>query len=516
MSVWLVTVYLVTACAVSAQKSDETVSRIQGLVQKGKLDTAREEVAKAIKSAPNDASLYNLQGVVLAQQADVSGAEKSFKSAIRLDPHSYSIYLNLGHLYQEASKADPLTRSKALDAYASLLRLDPGNAQANYQAAVLLLEKGAFQSSLDHLLRLPAPDQQRAPVLSVLCRDLAGKGDQLRAEETANRLLQSSDLTETDALSILPVLAKAKKNRVLTITLLEGLQARGLAGFPSLQALGLAYKEEGKLDVARSTLEKAAELRPNSVPALISLAQIAYQQHDHDGALGYLAHARDLDPQNGDIHFFWGVICVEQKLTLEAYGALKKAVSLEPENAYFNYAFGAIAIQTDNARESVPYLQKYCELRPQDPRGRLALGVAYFSTGENEKAQQVMSTAAQYPETAATAHYYLGRIANQKGDFSAAVGELQSALQASPNYADAYAEMGLLHLKQKEYRQAEEAFQRALKVDPGHYTANLDLMMLYQRTKDPRAEAQAKRLDKVKEEHIHRTEESLWTIKVQP
>jgi Tfp pilus assembly protein PilF len=89
-------------------------------------------------------------------------------------------------------------------------------------------------------------------------------------------------------------------------------------------------------------------------------------------------------------------------------------------------------------------------------------------------------------------------------------------LQASPNYADAYAEMGLLHMKQKEYPQAEDAFRRALKVDPDHYAANLDLMMLYQRTKDPRAEAQAKRVDQVKEEHVHRTNESLWTIKVQP
>jgi tetratricopeptide (TPR) repeat protein len=327
--------------------------------------------------------------------------------------------------------------------------------------------------------------------------------------------LQSSDLTEADALSILPVLAKAK-NRALTVKLLEGLRAKGLAGFHSLQPLGLVYKEAGRLDLARSTLEKTAQLQPNSVPVLISLAQVAYQQHDYTGALGYLAHARDLDPQNGGIHFFWGVICVEQNLTLEAYQALKKAVSLEPDNAYFNYAFGAVAMQRDNASESIPYLKKYCELRPHDPRGRLALGVAYFSSRDDEKAQQVMSTLVQYPETAATAHYYLGRIANQKGDFATAVRELRSALQASPNYADASAELGLLHMKQKEYPQAEEAFQRALKLNPDSYTANLNLMMLYQRTKDPRAEAQAKRFDKIKEEHVRRTDESLWTIEVQP
>jgi tetratricopeptide (TPR) repeat protein len=472
-------------------------------------------VAEAIKAAPKNASLYNLQGVVLAQQGDSAGAEKSFKTAIELSPSYPGAYANLGRLYQLASKNDPDARSKALDVYEKLLKSDPGNPEANYQVAVLLFQKGSFHSSLEHILRLPAQDQPHAPVLAMLCGDFAGQGEQSRAAEAANRLLQSDDLAEADVLLILPTLAKVK-NQALAVKLVEGLEAKGLAGFESFRTLGLAYKQDGKLESARSKLEKAAQLQPNAVSVLISLAEVADQQHDYQGALEYLAHARELDPKNAGIHFFWGIVCIEQNLAMEAYQSLKKAVSLEPGNAYYNYAIGALAMQFVNAGESVAYFQKYCQLRPEDPRGRLALGTAYFGSHDDEKAQKLMASVIQFPETAATAHYYLGRIASHEGDFDTAVRELGSALQAFPNYADAYAELGLIHMKRNEYPQAEEALQRALRANPDSYAANLDLLMLYQRTKDPRVEEQAKRFEKVKKERARRTAENLRAVEILP
>jgi Flp pilus assembly protein TadD len=515
LAVLLLATNLFTTYARSAQSSDAGARRIQGLIQKGDLETARKEVAEAIKAAPNDSSLYNLQGVILVQQSDSAGAEKSFKTAIELAPNYLGAYANLGRLYQLASKTDPDARNKALDVYERLLKIDPVNPEANYQAGVLLFQKSSFRSSFEHLSRLPAQDQERAPVLSLLCGDLAGQGEEGRAAEAANKLLESADLAEVDVLNILPVLSKGE-NQALAVKLLEQLEAKGLAGFESLHALGSAYRQNGKLDWARSIFEKAAQLQPNSVSVLTSLAEVADQQHDYQGALEYLAHARVLDPGNAGIHFFWGIVCIEQNLGMEAYQSLKKAVSLEPGNAFYNYALGAVALQFVNSGESVAYFQKYCQLRPEDPRGRLALGTAYFGNHENEKARKLMMSVIQNPETSATAHYYLGRIASREGDLDTAARELGSALQAFPNYADALAELGLIHMKRNEYPQAQEALQRALSANPESYSANLDLLMLYQRTKDPRVAEQTERFEKVKEESARRTAENLRAVEVRP
>jgi tetratricopeptide (TPR) repeat protein len=498
-----------------AAQSPDTVQRIQQLLQTGDTKTAQSLLSRAIRESPDRAGLYNLQGVLNAQEGDFASAEANFQKAIKLAPYLEGAYLNLGRLYQEHIPKDLAARDKALGVYAALLRFAPDHVEANYQSAVLLMQKRLYGASLNHLARLPAEAQNHSQALSVRCGDYAGLGQRDKAERAADQMLHRADLVEADVTSILPTLASGQDNS-LALKLLQGLATRQLASFDSLHGLGLLYKSAGRLAEARQTLEAAALLQPSSISNLLDLARVAVEQKDYTGALGYLAHARDLEPNNAAIHFLWGMVCVEENLAEEAYQALKKAVSLDPNNAYYNYALGAVASQREDASESIPYFQKYCELKPRDPRGRLALGSAYFNSYDTEKAEKVLESVSNDPKTAAGAHYYLGRIANRKGDYAEAIRQLQMALKAHPDYADAYAELGLVHLKKKEYPQAEEALQKALKLSPDSYTANLNLMILYQRIGSPGAEEQAKRFEQIKKERAQRAKEFLRAIRVEP
>ena len=493
----------------------ETLAHAQQLIERRDLAAARSELTGALGAYPRDPGLRNLLGVVEAQQGDYRKAEADFKIAIAAGSRFTGAYLNLGRLYQENAAKDPRALKKGLEVYRRLLDFEPENVEATYQSAVLLGRLASFQASLDRLSRLPAEDQQRAQALSVRCADYAGLGETARAEGAAARLLAREDLAEADVLSILPVLESHKRDD-LEGRLLEGLAERKLASPATLNRLGLHYERRGRLDQARQTLERVAELEPNSVATLLELARVANQQKDNKGALGYLAHARDIEPANASVHFFFGMVSVEENLAQEAYTSLKKAVSLDPANAYYNYAMGAVAVGRDDPREAIPYFQKYCELKPQDPRGRFALGAAYFYSHDYERARQKLEAAARAPETASGAHFFLGRIANQEGDLAEAVRELRLALDGDPNYADAHAELGRVRLNRKEYSLAEKDLLRALEIDPNNYTANLNLMILYQRTKDPRAEAQASRFEEVKKRRAERAKEFLRTIEVRP
>jgi len=498
-----------------AAQSPDTIQKIQQLLQAGDTATAQTLLSQALRESPDQGGLYNLEGVLKAQQGDFAAAESSFRKAIKLAPQLEGAYLNLGRLYQERIPKDPAAGEKALGVYAELLRFNPDHVEANYQSAALLMQKRLFTQSLHHLAKLPAEARTHAQALSVECADYAGLGQRERAERTADEMLRSADLAEADVTSILPSLT-SPKDTPLELKLLQGLEARQLASFASLHSLGLLYKNAGQLAEARRTLEAAAQDQPNSVPNLIALAQVAAGQKDATGALGYLAHARELEPRNAAVHFLWGMTCVQQNLAEEAYQALKQAVALDPNNAYYNYAMGAVASQREDASEAIPYFQKYCELRPHDPRGRLALGSAYFNSHDMEKAEKVLATVVNDPQTTAGARYFLGRIANRNGDYAEAVRQLQTALKAYPAYADAYAELGLVHLKQKEYPQAEEALQKALKLSPDSYTANLNLMILYQRTGSPKADEQAKRFEEIKDQRAQRAKEFLRSIRVEP
>jgi tetratricopeptide (TPR) repeat protein len=496
-------------------RADDAVEQVPQLIQSGKLEEARSLLTAYLKGHPTRPDALTLLGVVEAQQGNYREAEACFHKALAADPRFVGAYLNLGRLYEENPQKDPEAWKKGTAVYDQLLEFDPSSQEGYYQSALLRLRLGRYQESLDRLAHLPRESQERAQALAVRCGDYAGLGQPNKAEQAADQMLGSADIAEADVTTILPVLA-ARKNMALSLKLLEGLEARNLATFDSLYSLGLLYQETGRLPEARRALESAIQFRPNSATTLLELARVANAEKDNTGALGYLAHARELEPNNAAIYFFWGMVAIEQDLSEEAYQSLKKAVAIAPHNAWYNYAFGVVAMQRENASESIPYLRKYCELRPHDLRGRLALGVGYFNSHEEEQAAQILSSISSDPATAAGANFFLARISNHRGQYPAALDHLHRALQAQPNYAEAYAELGSIHIKRKEYPQAEEALDKALQLNPSSYGGNLNLLILYQRTNNPKANEQAKRFEQVKAERDDRAKEFLRTIEVRP
>lgn len=496
-------------------QSDETLKRAQELVQQGDITQARSLLRSEQGKFTREPGYYNLLGVIEARDGNYRAAETAFRQAIKLVPNFTGAYMNLGHLYQDSAAKDPRASQKALETYQRLLGFEPSNVEANYQAAVLLERQGSFKASLDHLARLPSAAQERAQALALRLANLAGLGEKTQVDDVAKRLLASPDLNETDVLSVLPQLKTGSKDD-LSVRLLEGLATRNLASSSSLRQLAKLYKQQKRWHEARSTLEKVAQIEGNLVPVLLDLAFVANEQADRKGALGYLAHARDLEPENAAVHFFFGMVCVEENLAQEAYVSLKKALSLSPDNPYYNYAFGAVALQRDDPREAIPAFQKYCELKPQDPRGRFSLAVTYFFSRDYDRAKKELASVVGFKETAVAAHYYLGRMANQEGDFSLAGRELKSALEADPKYPDAHAELGVLYMKQREFARAEESFRQALELDPDNYNANFNLMVMYHRTKDERASAQTQRFEEIKKRRGERQLEMLRTIEVRP
>ena len=492
----------------------ELLQHLQQVVQQGNLEDARTQLDTAIKEFPTDPGLYNLLGVVEAQQGNRSAAEANFKKALAYAPESTSVLLNLGRLYLDNVSQDAKAPARALDTYQKVLRYEPKNTEALYQSAALLSNAGSYQTSLNYLNRLPPEAQDRAQVLAVRCADEAGLGQAVEAASAAKRLLESNDLTEGDVVAILPRIEK--HDEALAQSMLEGLAKRHLAGRDALTRLGSYYQRQDKLPQAREVLEQAEQAGSPSVEILSELARVAYQQHDRDGALGYLAHARDLDPHNAGIHFFFGVVCIELNLPLEARKALDEAVRLDPENAYYNYALGSVALHGRDPEQAIPYFEKYIKSKPEDPRGRFGRGVARFYAADYEAAAQDLRSVEDKPETASGAHYFLGRIAKLQDNLPEAETQLKQAIAADLRFADALAELGQLHIRLSQYDAAKDELNRAFSLEPGSFRVNADLLILYQKTGDPRAAEQQSRLDEIKKKQAE-DEKLLWrTIEVRP
>jgi tetratricopeptide (TPR) repeat protein len=492
----------------------ELLQRLQDVVQQGNLEAAAGQLGAAIKEFPSDPGLYNLLGVIEAQRGNRSAAEADFLKALAFAPRSIGTLLNLGRVYLDNVSQDPNAAGRALDTFQKILRYEPNNSEALYQSAALLSSAGSYQTSLNHLDRLPPAIQDRAQALAVRCADQAALGQPDRAARTAERLLTSPDLTEGDVVAILPQVDKQDES--LAVRILQGLVNRQLAGPDGLSRLGSFYERQGKLPRAREVLERAEQAGPPSVEILSELARVAYQQHDREGALGYLAHARDLEPQNAGVHFFFGVICIELNLPLDARKSLDEAVRLDPENAYYNYALGSVALYGRDPDRALSYFEKYVKTKPEDPRGRFALGVVRFYLTDYEEATRDLRGVADKPKTAAGAHYFLGRIAKLQDNLPLAEIELKQAIAADPHFANALAELGLIDIRLRKYDAAGDELDRAFALEPDNFDVNADLLILYQKKGDPRAAQQQARFEEIKKKQAE-DEHLLWrTIEVKP
>ena len=506
---------LVLALQPGSASLPEMLERARLSLEASDRAAARRELTEALRLYPTSPAVRNFLGVLEAGEGNYGEAEKHFREAVLRAPDYTDAYLNLGRLYQENGAKDPKAATKALAAYQAILRYQPDHSEARFQSAALLQAMGEFGRSLDELRRLPPADQERPAALAVRLADHAGKGEHGEADAAAEKLLGQGGFDELDVRPTLPVLI-AHGREDLAARLLEDLRWRGRASSDNLQRLGLLKERQGQLAEARVRLEEAARDRPDSVPLLLDLARVAHKAGDRQGALGYLAHARALEPANARVHFLFGMICVELDLGAEAYNSLKEAVRLDPENAAANYAMGSVALHRKDPSEAIPYFRKYSELEPKEPRGPFAIGVAAFQARDYETARRLLVPAAERPATAAGANYFLARMARAEGEFEEALRFALRSVEANPSYADPWSELGLVYLRLGQPEKAAEALERCLKLDPEHYLGNLHLGMLYAQTRDPREPEQRQRFDEIKKRGAEKAADFLRPIEVRP
>ena len=495
---------------------EQTLISVQESIQAGKLSQAFDGVSKALALHPKDAGLLNLRGVIHAQRKELAEARKDFASAVGFAPGLTPAWQNLARACQ-LSLAPLAENSRcAVHAWQRVLDLRPGDSEARFSLAALYEGQGKYVESLREIEKLPGDEAAHSGTLALKCADLAALGRLQEAGQTAQRAVKAGDFSDADVVSVLPALA-GPSGAPLVITLVEALEARGAASPESLQQLVVAYEQANRLRDARKTLERLAVEEPKEPRHLFELARIAYLEHDLNGALGYLGHARDLVPTDPQVHFLFGMVLVELKLPLDARKSLEKAVALDPHNPDYNYGLGAIILLSSrNASSAIPYFRNYVEARPRDARGHFALGVAYFASGDYEKCRSEMQSILENPATEAGAAYFLGRVARIDESYDEAAGYLNRSIHLLPSFAEAYAELAGVRLRQGRLDEAKAAIHHALSLDPDSFHANSTLLAMYQRTHDPRAEEQAVRLRKLDRERGKEHELMLRHIEVRP
>ena len=506
----------IDAAGQEASAYERTALEIQKQIEDGNLEQARGLIVAAEGRFPHNGGLENLQGVVEIQEGHAAEAIQAFQAAIRDNPRLAGAYLNLSRIRMPEAATDKAVRAEALRLSQKVLEMDPGNDEARFQAATIYLWNVDYRLSLEQVKKLSPEARAQVGAEAISCADRAALGPRETADEAAKALAANADLTEQDVDTCLPALRAARRADLIE-TLLEASAGRKALTPQGLRVLGLAEEANGKLKEARATLESAFAANDGSTTIILEdLTRVAKAAGDYQGALGYLAHARNLEPNNAELSYEFGAICVRMGLLAEARKAIAEALHLEPDNAQFNLGMGIVVSFSEDPSQSLPYLAKFHSLEPKDPQGPLALGEANFRAKDYDTAMTWLRRAVGDEKTAADAHYYIGKIAHQQGRLDEAAAELKQALALRPGNADTLAELGQVSLAKRDFGPAAEYFRQALREDVDNYAANFGLLQLYARTGDARREEQSHRFDEVKKIRDERDQQMMRAIEVRP
>lgn len=499
----------------AASSYRDKVLAIQEQIQANHLEEARALLSAAFRQYPGDGGLDNLLGIVEIQEGHVAPAKRAFALAIAHSPKLPGAYLNLARIEMETAETNAADRDDAARLYDKALVMEPGNAEANFNEALLLSWSHRYQASLDRLAKLDGDARHAVRAEALACADESALGNKEAADRAAEDLAGNPALTEQDAMSLLPALRMAHRADLID-RIFTAANARQTLSAAGLRILGLAQEAEGRLQAARATLERVFAMNPADATPLIDLTRIALDEKDDQGALGYLAHARTLRPNDASLPYEFGVICLRMNLLGEAARAMGEAVKMAPDNADYNFAMGKVEPLAEDPAKALPYLQKYIALRPDDPKGTLALGAAYFRNKDYENAALWLKRAEKERSTAAEAKYYLGRILREQDKLEEALAELSAADHLHPDQPEVLAELGQVYLQMRNYPAAAKALDRSLQLDPSGYTANFALLQLYAFNHDARRAEQAKKFDAIKGKNEEQYRETMRVIEVRP
>jgi tetratricopeptide (TPR) repeat protein len=496
-------------------EAERAIESVQSAMENGDQAGASRLLTDALARYPREAGLYNLRGVLHAQQSEVADARADFQQAVDLSPALTPAWRNLARACQLIGGQDASGVSCAAGAWQHVLRTQPSDIEARASLATVYEWQGKFADSLRELEKLPAAELARPPLLALRCGDLAGLHRAPEAAQTARRLADHPEFSEADAASIFPVL-ESTRGADLVVMLVQALDARGQASPETLAHLAVAYEQLHRLPDARQALERVALADPQNPRHLLELARLAYLSHDLEGCLAYLGHARDLTPADARVHFLFGVVAVQMELPVEARRSLDKALAIDPKNPEFNYAMGAVLLSGGSGADSVPYFAKYVASLPRDSKGHFALGAAYFASMDYDRCRAEMTGIVKDPKTEAGAVYFLGRVARMEENYGQALTYLERAVKLAPSFAEAYTELARVRIAQNQLPAARAAVERALALDPDSFQANSALLAVLQLAHDSGAARQAAHLRTLDSERSRRRELLLRTIEVKP
>ena len=398
----------------------ERLERTAALINSDQLAEAEEQLNAILKLAPKEAVALNLLGTVRAKQGRLDDAEALFTRSIQSDKELVGAYMNLAYLYLLKGQAE-----KTALQLKEVLRLQPGNVDASYRLAWLLLSLGRFDESISVINTAKQKQSLSIPLLNLLGDAHLKKRDVRNAEEV-----------------YLLVLKEQSSNGDALLGLAASAQVRGDAQTASLY------------------LERAKDVIAESSDLLHKFALVAQNSGLKNEALSALKRAIELSPKEPSYHFALGLAWLMDPADLqEAEGVFHQFLKLQPENSRGQLYLGYVLLKQKKHAEARVWLEKSIRKETGTPEPFYYLGLIAQEQNENERAIELLAKAIQLAPSYASPHVALGATYLKLKDYPGAQQAFETAVKLNPNDSKAHYNLAVLFARLKNQARAQQEMQ---------------------------------------------------------
>ena len=470
------------------QKSVETLNQALAINPNNQsaLNQLKTIWQNELKMNPNNMVAHANLASVLQKLKQYPDAEREYliaeslaqKDAVTPMAIKKQLRLNIGTLYAETNRAD-----KALEAYNTILQVEPNDATALLYKGTLLGQQGQANDAMATYTLLLQRDPNNSIARKAAMDLLEKQSSDAPIRQFGNSLPQ--DALVQGAIGELFHRRKqfepAKEYYLRSLTLRDN-QANVYAN------LGAVYQALNDGDNAQKAFQKAAVLDPKNTTYQQLGSQVAdarqaesyqqaltlQQQDKFAESLPLLTSLVKQAPGNADYQASYGVALQQTGKLTEAVAAYDKAIALTPKNAMFHYSLGTARHQMKQYAPAKTAYKKALELDPSltDAKEALAMleksnatqalsdATKAYQAKDYKKASTLINTAVSQDPANATAHYYKGLILQAQQQPDGAITSYRKAAQVDPTFADAYYAMAVLLDAKKDKPAAKQAYQQ--------------------------------------------------------
>jgi tetratricopeptide (TPR) repeat protein len=243
--------------------------------------------------------------------------------------------------------------------------------------------------------------------------------------------------------------------------------------------LGVALKEQGKINEAIRHYKAALRIKPDDYKAHTALGDILTEQGKTAEAIRHLSQAMRINPRYAPAFNNQGVAMMKLGKTAEAFQYFSRALVLNPNFPEPHNNLGVIWFNKGETDKAIHHFQKALKTDPDNTGFRNNLKKT-LTVQQEEAIAKILEEIKQDPENFSL-HYQLGNLYKKKNDLDNAADHYQKALSLQPEFVGASFSLAIIHAKKGEYDRALSLLKKVTEFHPDNPDAPYYIACIFAR-----------------------------------